>query len=381
MLIPANNKGMALVWTMLAMTLMLSTILVGISMLEMTSGVLESQIQYYGQTPSIAKAGLFDALAWFRRQSAQPVLAFNPQFDDTVNPIINDTDDSVIGIVREIDVDQSSKIFGRYEVISSTVIDVSAQRGFTGAGTIWNIESIGYIFRRVDPDPDKPYNIWPNEVLAHNILAVDIRRVSMLLPGQAAVCAGDPAQTIFGNGSKVIGGVKYASLYPPPGPVPQVVGSAIVTGTPTAMSQLDPYNDECVDVFGMSEEELRSIADYNVNDIDDVPVPIPEYKIVFFDGNVAFNSTNPLKGKGIFYCTGNMTIGNGTTSSYDGIVYCCGQYQQNSGVINGSLIAKGKVNIQGASDIASINYDAGILNQVRTYTGQYRFAKGFFLKE
>ena len=374
----AGNKGMAMVWAMLAMTMMVSTIMVSIFLMQITSTVIDNQMQYSGQTPSVAKAGLFDALAWFRRQTSQPVTAFTPQRDMAVTPIVNDSDDVSIGIVREIDVDQSSNIYGRYEVISSTVTDISLQRGFLANGTIWNIESIGYIYRRLDPT--KAYNVWPNQVLAHNVMAVDIRRVSMVLPGQAAVCAGDPAQTVFGNNSKIIGGVKYACVYPP-GTAPNVLPGATVTGTPTAMSQLLPYNDECVDVFGMTEDELRSIADYCVSDVDDIPMPIPNYKIVFYEGNAAFNSTKPLKGTGIFYITGNMTIAAGSGSSYNGIVYCCGQYQQNSGVINGSLIAKNKANIQGTGDTTDINYDAVVLAQVRTYTGQYRFAKGFFLKE
>ena len=374
----AGNKGMAMVWAMLAMTMMVSTIMVSIFLMQITSTVIDNQMQYSGQTPSVAKAGLFDALAWFRRQTSQPVTAFTPQRDMAVTPIVNDSDDVSIGIVREIDVDQSSNIYGRYEVISSTVTDISLQRGFLANGTIWNIESIGYMYRRLAPT--KAYNVWPNQVLAHNVMAVDIRRVSMVLPGQAAVCAGDPAQTVFGNNSKIIGGVKYACVYPP-GTAPNVLPGATVTGTPTAMSQLLPYNDECVDVFGMTEDELRSIADYCVSDVDDIPMPIPNYKIVFYEGNAAFNSTKPLKGTGIFYITGNMTIAAGSGSSYNGIVYCCGQYQQNSGVINGSLIAKNKANIQGTGDTTDINYDAVVLAQVRTYTGQYRFAKGFFLKE
>ncbi|MEK7310007.1 MAG: hypothetical protein AAB038_04240 [Planctomycetota bacterium] len=371
---------MVLVWTMLAMTMMLSTIMVGISLMDMTSVVLESQMQSGGQAPSIAKAGLFDALAWFRRQTAQPVAAFSPQLDLGVLPIINDTNDPTIGIVREIDMDQSSNIYARYEVISSTVTDVSSQRGFIGVGTIWNIESIGYIFLKLDPA--QPYNVWPNRVLAHNILAVDIRRVSMVLPGEGAVCAGDPAQTTFGNNSKIIGGVKYASVYSASATAPMILGGAVVTGNPTAMTQTNPYNDEPEDVFGMTESELRSIADYYVTSVADLPVPIPDYKIVFYEGNATFNSSTPLKGTGVFYITGNMTIAAGSGTSYNGIIYCKGNYQQNgTSVINGSVIAKDNVNIQGSGDKAEINYDAGILNQVRTYTGQYRFAKGFFLKE
>ncbi|MBI5778032.1 MAG: hypothetical protein HZA49_01060 [Planctomycetes bacterium] len=378
-----SDRGVALVWTMLAMTLMLSTILVGISMLEMTSGVLESQIQHYGQTPSIAKAGLFDALAWFRRQTTQPVIAFTPQRDMVSIPIVNDTDDPTIGIVREIDMDQSANIFGRYEVISSTVTDISSQRGFAGAGTIWNIESIGYIYRRLDPT--KAYNVWPNQVLARNILAVDIRRVSMVLPAEAALCTYNAGSTTIGNKGKVIGNTKTGIAYRTGSGTLTLDAGSTVTGTPATNPIPLPYNDSCSSVFGMSEDELKSIADYYVTNENDIPVPIPNYKIVFFDsgpGGATFNSSRPLKGTGIFYCTGNVIIAANSGSSYNGIIYCAGNYQQLApSQINGSVIVKGNANVIGSGDISAINYDATVLSQIRTYTGQYRFAKGFFLKE
>ena len=378
--LPAAKAGVALVWTMLAMTLMLSTILVGMQLLEITSQFLETQMQYYGQTPSIAKAGLFDALAWFRRQTTQPVSAFNPQFDDTVEPKVNDTNDPLIGIVREIDMDQSANIYGRYEVISSTVTDISSQRGFTGVGTIWNIESIGYIYLKLDPT--KAYNVWPNRVLAYNTLAVDIRRVSMVLPAEAALCTYDAGNTTVGNKGKVIGNTKLGIAYQSGSGTLSIIGT--VTGTP-ATQAISPYKDSCSDVFGMTEDELRSIADYYVTSEDDIPVPIPNYKIVFFDsgpGGATFNSSRPLKGTGIFYCTGNIVIAANSGSSYNGIIYCKGNYEQRApSVINGSVIARSNVMIIGTGDTAEINYDATVLSQIRAYTGQYRFAKGFFLKE
>ncbi len=376
MRISANNKGMALVWVMIAMMIVLNSIVVGSALLVNTSNILSSQMEYYGEAPSIAKSGLFDAQAYFRRQTNQPVTSFNPQRDLEAIPIVNDTDDPTIGIVRELDVDQSSHIYGRYEVISSTVIDTSSQRGFPGNGTMWYIESMGYIFLKLDPS--QSYNVFPNRVVACICLGTEIRRVSMVLPAQSALCAGAPSQTIIGKNTKIIGNTKCAIAYPPDLGTPNIHNEALVTGTP-ATSLISPYYDSCDAVFGMSESELRSIADYYVTSVSDLPSPIPDYKIVFFEGNASFNFSIPLKGTGIFYITGNMTIAANSGSSYNGIIYCKGNYHQRApSTINGSIIAKNQLNIQSTGDISEVNYDPNVLQQVQTYTGQYRFAKGFY---
>ncbi|MFH0887962.1 MAG: hypothetical protein V1871_01990 [Planctomycetota bacterium] len=372
------NKGSTLVWVMLAMVLMLGSITVGTALLQNTVNLLESHMEYYGQTTGIAKAGLFDALAWFRRQTAQPVATFNPQLNLAAIPPVNDTDDPAIGIVREIEMEQSSGIYGRYEVISSTVLDISAQRGLIGTGTMWYIESTGYIYLK--SDPTKAYNVSPNRVIGSMRVATEIRRVSLVLPAEAALCDGNPSQTVIGNDVKIIGGSHYGIVYPAGAGTPNINPNATVTGTPTAKSQLSPYYDSCEQVFGVSESTLKSIADYYVTSVDDLPNPIPDYKIVFFEGNATFNSSTPLNGTGIFYITGNMTIAANSSSSYNGVIYCNGQYHQHGpSMISGSVITKGQVNMESTGDIAEIDYDSSILQQIRTYTGQYRFAKGIYI--
>lgn len=172
-------------------------------------------------------------------------------------------------------------------------------------------------------------------------------------------------------------------VFPPPSPGKPVINpGAEVTGTPTATSQISPYQDSCYQVFGVTEAELRSIADYYCTAVDQIPNPIPDYKIVFFEGNATFNSDHPLGGTGIFYITGNMTIAANSGSVYNGTIYCKGQYQQNApSMISGSLVCQGKVNIEGSGDIAEVDYDASILGQVQTFTGQYRLAKGIYQVE
>lgn len=375
-----NNKGSILVWVLVTSTLLLTTIMVGVSLLQDTAKILETQMEYYGQTTAIAKSGLFDALGWFRRQTTQPVTTFNPQRDLGLLPPVNDTDDPAIGIVREIDVNQSRQLYGRYEVISSTVVDVTTQRGFSGSGTVWHIESVGYLYLKLDGM--KPYNVYPNRIVSQIRLATEIRRVSIVLPAQAAICAGNPGQTVIGNKTRIIGGDQYAIVYPPAMGTPNINPGATVTGTPTATSQVLPYDDAPEDVFGLTENELRSIADYYVTAVDQLPNPIPDYKIVFFEGNAAFNSTTPLNGTGIFYITGNMTIAANSNSSYNGIIYCKGQYRQLApSMVNGSIIGQGLINIESTGDISEVDYDADILGQVQSYTGQYRFRKGFYKVE
>lgn len=374
-----RTHGSILVWVMVAITLMMSGIIAGFSLIQTTRTTLETHLEYYGQATNIAKAGLLDALAWFRRQTTQPVTVFDPKRDLTADPIINDTDDPAIGIVREIEVDQTADVWGRYEVQTSKVSDVTAERGLAGAGTFWKIESLGIIYHRVIAA--QAYNVYPNRVIASIRFATEIRRTSIDLPSISAVCAGDPNQTVIGNGTKIKGGDNLGLGYPVTSPPKSPTVHGEVTGDPP-MSPVDDYDDSVEGVFGMSEDELRSIADYYVTSVDDLPVPIPDYNIVFFDGNPTFSSSHPLSGSGILYVTGNMTVGANSNTYWNGIIYCCGNYQQNApSVINGSLITKNKANFEGSGDITEVNYDANIYQQILTHTGQYRYGKPTYVVE
>jgi hypothetical protein len=371
-----KQKGAILVWVMVTMMMLSSAVTVGMSILLDTTNILNSQMEYYGQATSIAKAGLLDSLSWFRRQTSQPILTFNPQRDLVVLPPVNDTDDATIGIVRELEVAQSRNLYGRYEVDKTIVADISSQRGLS-AGTVWYIQSKGIVYLKLDPNV--AYNVSPNRVVASIKLATEIRRVSMVLPSEAALCTGDPSHVVIGNNCKILGDEKFGVVYPSGLGTPNINPGATVTGTLGATSQINPYNDSATSVFGMTEAELRSIADYNVSDIDSLPDPIPNYKIVFFEGNATFNSSHPLKGTGIFYITGTLTIAANSGTSYNGVIYCKGHYHQLApSLISGSVITQDQVNIESTGDISEIDYDSGVLSQIRTYTGQYRLAKGIY---
>jgi hypothetical protein len=370
------QKGSILIWTMLTMMVLVAAITAGMNMLMNSMLILDSHLEYYGQTTSIAKAGILDTLSWFRRQTGQPVTTFAPQRDMDHTPVINETDDSDAGLVREIEVAQNRDLYGMYVVSKTIVSDISTQRGLSN-GTLWYIESQGIIYAK--KNPSLAYNTWPNYMVGSIKLATEIRRVSMVLPGQAALCAGDPGQTVIGNNVKIEGGNKFGIIYPSGSGTPNINPNATVTGTLGATSALTPYNTSTINVFGMTEAELKSIADYSVDSVDDLPDPIPDYKIVFFEGNATFNSDHPLKGTGIFYITGNMTIAANSGSAYNGIIYCKGHYHQHApSIINGSVVALDQVNIESTGDISEIDYDANVISQIAIYTGQYRLAKGIY---
>jgi len=374
-----TDKGTILVWVMVAMTMLSGLMFAGLTALQNTSTLVQSNMEYYGQATSVAKAGLLDALGWFQRQTGQPVIAFTPQLNLGAVPPINDTDDPTIGIVRDIEIDSSLNLYGRYEVITSTVQDVSAQRGLIGNGTIWYIECIGYLYKRLDQY--KAFSATPNYVLTSVKMATEIRRISMVLPAYAALCSHTPASTNINTKTVINGGTHYDIAYPSGAGAPTIAGGATVTGTPQAPQAITStlYYDTCTQVFGLSESDLQSIADFYVTAVNQLPNTIPDYTIVFFNGSATFDATHPLKGTGIFYITGDLTIAASSNSDYNGIIYCKGVYTQHGpSMMDGSIVTQGTVTIDSTTDVSEIDYDSKVLQQVQNYTGQYRLNKGIY---
>jgi len=139
----------------------------------------------------VARSGLIDAFSWFRRQPTQPVVDFAPTRDEAAVPPVLDTDDPSLGLIREFQM--SGSIWARYEVRLTdpnkplmTVRDVSALRGYAGAGQAWTLSCWGIVFRKADPE--KAYNETPNLILGTAWAFTEIRRVTLSPPGEAAIC-------------------------------------------------------------------------------------------------------------------------------------------------------------------------------------------------
>jgi len=382
------RRGMAFVWVILAMSMVLGAITIGVIIMNNTATILETQLEYYGQSTSMAKAGLFDSIAWFRRQTSQPVMDFKPLRDLEANPPQNDTDDPSIGIIREMTIDPSARLRGRYEVRNADVINITAQRGFDIInGSAWAIESTGYVY--LQEDPDVPFNwnetlMLPNRILSSTKFGTEIRRAYLKLPGAAAICSSAAQRITIGKDCRVIGGSQNPAIATTPGKLdPNISLGAVVTGNPTAVVKADPYWDTPETMFGLTEAEIRAMADYVISDASQLPNPLVGTKIIFLEGNgtVVFDEDHPLSGKGLIYCKTSLTI---SDSVFYGLIYSVGHLRLHSAsTIYGAVVSIDQVNLEttGQSKTTSVIYDQRILDDLLSSLGSYRFYKGFYQVE
>jgi hypothetical protein len=380
----------------LILGLMFTMIVVGITvtgslMLKSYQNKTRTNFVTHGQTVRFARSGLTEALGWLRKQTSQPVAAFNPLLDPTAPTPILDTIEPEIGIVREFRI--TGAIWGRYEVWKDwpgdpnptrlqwrnkmRCIDLSDQRGMLPPGTVWRLRSIGYIFRRVDGT--RAFNAQPNQVIGQEVLDLEVRRLSLEPPGQGAVCSRRGDTVSVQTKGRIMGGATAAGVYCANGTgVPTVAGAgASITGTPPTTGSLT-YADTVLDVFGVSMAELESMANYVVTDPNSFPNPVPINTLVVCKVPMTFTAARPLKGTGAVVFTSSVAISPASYSSFSGIVYAAGNMTVREPTeIQGAVVATGNLLLQGASDFVTLTYDDGILNRLRQELGNYRVSSAF----
>jgi hypothetical protein len=371
---PQAQGGMAMVMALFFTIIATGLVMSGIVMMSATEKKTEVGFRMNGQARQFARAGLIDTLAWFRRQSTQPVSNFTPVRDLLVNPPVIDTDDPTIGIVREFEINGS--LWGRYEIRRTEVRDVSAERKMVGIGIVWYLRSWGYVFRR--HDSTMPYNQEPNRVLAVNSLETEIRRMTLAAPGAAALCSENGGATVIGNKGSLAGLSTGAGLFYKAGTgSPSFLSGSTVTGSPNASSS-SIYDSTCQAVFGVSEQELRSLSDDRITTNAAFPSPVPKNYLLFVDTNVTFDITRPLRGSGIVYVNGDLTVNSGSNSFFSGFLYVKGNLILHAPAsISGTVVVRGSVDVSGVGDKAEIYFDDGTLSALRTEVGQYRLFGAF----
>jgi hypothetical protein len=304
------------------MSLVLLGLMTTLRLLEGNAKQIGSQLRYQGQAMNAATAGSVDALAWFQTQNTQPVTSFAPQRNLGASPPINDTESTTIGIVRTYPLTTLGNVWGRYEVRSSTVLDVSSQRGKTGAGTIWQFDSYGRVF--VDKNNDSQMTFtdsngsgrfdWgePGEVIAMKKVRAEAQRLSLVLPGgNAALQSSNCAAVNLTSGAannRVLGSNAGMALACKNGTGSPQTSGATMTGNPTTSSTVNPYNDSIASVFGVSQSELVGLATITVPDVASLPNPMPSMALIVIQGNADFTTAQPLVGSGILVVFGNVTI-------------------------------------------------------------------------
>jgi Tfp pilus assembly protein PilX len=397
-------RGIALIWALFAAMVISGVILSGTNTFLAIRSMGTADFRADAQARSVAEAGLVDAYAWFRRQTTQPVAAFAPVRNLAAVPAINETDDASVGLVRDYEIIPS--LWGRYEVRKTKVAetwtdananglydygeaytdssgngkrdpatetrDVSAERGLSGAGTVWRLESVGTIFKR--PDQVAALGTGPNVRVASVRLAAEIRRLAIVPPGTAAVCARTLSTVALGNRSRLTGGTKSGLVGPSGSGTPTLSGE--ITGTPASGTIPLPYNDTIPQVFGVSLTELKAMADGSYTTTTNFPSPIGDYTLHVMEGAITFDATQPLRGTGVVVVVGNCTLAASSNSFFNGVLYVQGNLQIRAPVyLRGTVIVTGSVDIAGTGgDYSELIYDGAMISQVLKTMGQYRFS-------
>ncbi len=387
------EQGVALIMAMIFTVIIVGITMSGSLILKSNQVKTETNFVQHGQALQFAKAGLTEALGWFRKQTAQPVAVFAPVLDLIADPQILDTVDPDVGLAREWKI--TGAVWGRYEVWKQwdadpvperlawrqkmQVGDVSAARNGTGAGSVWKLRSIGYVFRRVNPA--LAFDQFPNQVLGQEILETEIRRLTLRPPGQSAISVLDGNSCHINTKGRIRGGATAAGIFYPAGTGTPTIGPAAqqrVLGTP-ALSPSPTYYGTVEDVFGVTLDQLKGMADQNIATAGDFPIPVPTNSLIITEvPTIKFDSSRPLMGTGVLYFNGNVTLLPGSNSSFSGLIYVDGNLTVRApSEILGAVVVTGNVTVQGAADFATITYDDDILNALRLDVGQYRLFNAF----
>jgi hypothetical protein len=363
-----------------------------------------------GQARAVAEAGLIDGLAWFRRQQTQPVATFSPQRNLAATPVVNETDNTAIGLVREYEIMPS--LWGRYELRkpvaaeaftdtnvngrydygetytdtngngrrdpASECRDVSAERGFAGTGTVWRLVAHGYVYRR--SNLAQPLGAVGNPRIASTTVACEIRRFVMVPPAVAALCAKTASTIAIGARTRIAGGSKGGVIYLTGTGTATIDGSADITGAPNKGTTAS-YDDSVSTMFGVTMAELKAMADASWSSAAAFPPKIGEFTLNVVPGPITFDSARPLRGTGIVVVDGDCTLAAGNNAFFNGMLYVRGKLTMRGPTyVRGTTVVTGAVDIAGTGgDFSEMNYDAAIISEVLTILGQYRFSTASYV--
>lgn len=386
-----RESGQALITTIVGISLVLLILMTTVTVTLFSNKVIARRLTYQGQALNAAEAGIVDALSWFRRQPP-PVATFAPQLNLSATPPINDTEDPAIGIVRTFDVSKVGRLKGRYEVTKgnaaagSGVLDITTLVNKTGSGTVWQLESIGYVY--VENDPAKAFNQSPNAILSKQTIRSQIQRLTVTLPeGGAGLFTGKNAKVTVGGQARIkggTGGVGFANATTGR-PITITNAAVTVTGNPARRNNSTALYD-FQNVFNVTQQELLGLADIQATRMKDLPNPLPSMSLVVFKGNAAFDATTPLKGSGIFVVLGDLSITGASSSDFNGVIYVTGNFTMDQpSLVSGAVIVAngtttGDISIgNGAgSDVAEIDYDPSMLTQINQQMAAYRYSRAMY---
>ncbi len=405
-----RQQGAALVTVLLLITVL--TILLGASAMLTRNSLKEGARQFAreGQASNVARAGLQVTLSWFKSQIAQPVRqdtdivaqqcsihkAFFPRVN-TTNIELGDTLDENIGLVKEFKI-QEPNIYGyymvrRYDCTKSdtdpwnlkAVRDITFRRGkqdgnsTEGQGVVWSVQSEGVIYQKKDPNKTPFEN--PNRILQRATAAVEINRISLSVPKSPLNLTGTGTSS-FNNRCEVTGDPETTHGIVRNSTTPGISGTPLFTlpGTATQQYQINTgsgeQNKNVVNTFNMTLQELKAVSDKVYGSVTEISAvePIP-FGVTFLEGNgsstFVFNSSKPLKGSGILFVNGNLTLENDSNSAFSGLVYITGNLNMGaSNSLGGSIVANNVTCTPSTN--TTLEYNDNVMTNVRQRLGLYR---------
>jgi hypothetical protein len=338
------QRGLALLNAMLLVSLFTIMLMAGMSFTKNASK-LANKTKSESQVYNIARAGLVDAINWFKRQASQPVTQFRPAYNlavptkgDTNDPFLIDPgpagghldpsdtgpggdDKPHLGIVQEFQLDDNQNLWARYEVGKVTklerdsngkltvysimetdasgnwlkhtvpqadshkwegVQDVTGNYGLQGQGLIWRIRSHGYIYRK-DPQapPGTRFYQYPNEVLDQIELETEIRRLQV----NDYLCGiHTTTNTTFNNGTKVkiVAPEGYAVKYTGGSISPATAPTSFTSGLGTPYKNSPQDDLDWFEMFAVADgPTLASLADFTITDLSQLPMSMSTMAITY----------------------------------------------------------------------------------------------------
>lgn len=404
-----TQKGIALMLTLMISVFILILITLSSTVLSSSEKSNVKRFTKQGQADNIARAGLQEAVNWFKTQAVQPVRqggvspayacedeAFFPRYHD--DPLERETIDESYGLVKDVQIDRS--IWGRYRVKRQhcsddydphAVHDFTKKRGknegdatSSGEGVVWYIESEGVVYRRTDfsKDANGVFTTGPtdadgvNPILDRSRAAVEINRMAILVDRAAVTTLSNAGNSSSFNGRcQIIGdsnaqsGINYYGASPN---LPNGTGEiSVLSGGPRVYYNPDiPPSPERV--FSVSKAELKALSDTIHEDESTIKGQIP-MSITYFDGDFTFDFDQPLLGRGILFVDGDLTLEDGSNSLFSGVLYVTGRLTIGvNNALSGAVIADRVTCNPGSGGTSSISYTHNYINEIRQVLGTYR---------
>lgn len=377
----SEQRGTALIWALLFVVVTSGMVISHAVFLASSRREHDVRYSQEAMASTFARSGLVDSLGWFRAQEAQPVTSFDPLLDPAGDPPRFDTIDPTLGLVREFEI--RGNLWGRYEVRREDVADVSAQRGQTQTGTVWEVSARSYVYRVYDSQV--PFDQAPNRLVASTRMTSELRGIPLVLPAAAAINVDDPSKVSVRRNAVVKGmsriGIAYrnttADELLPVAPLNLVDLAATLTGTPDRVA-LPTLNSDPDDVFSMQLTELLQYSDVVFQrDSYDAEHVEREFdrKVVFINGNLDLDRGLNMR-RALLVIDGNLDLREGSTSSVDGVVYVAGNAKFEGDLsMRGSLVVRGNLDIGGGTGTVEIVYDPTVINELRGQIGKYRMRR------